>query len=189
MPGADLVDVNVGCPIDHFTRKGMGAALGRQPKRIRRIVEAMKRAVAAVMAGRGVLIKPWLFREAIGGYEDITPDDRLAIYRRYVELAREHWGEDEHGLTRVREFVAWHLGFWCRYAPRRADLTWPGVQTREGAAFARSPLESLLARGDEAAIAWLADRLVARDDVDPAEAPAPSAGPRGPADRDESAEG
>jgi tRNA-dihydrouridine synthase len=78
VPGADLVDVNVGCPIDHFTRKGMGAALGRQPKRIRRIVEAMKRAVAAVMAGRGVLIKPWLFREAIGGYEDITPDDRLA---------------------------------------------------------------------------------------------------------------
>ena len=44
--GADLVDVNFGCPIDHFTRKGMGAALGRQPKRIRRIVEAMKRAVA-----------------------------------------------------------------------------------------------------------------------------------------------
>ena len=254
----------------------MGAALGRQPKRIRRIVEAMKRAVvavpvtakirlgwndadrnyldqaraavdggadavivhgrtrdaryrqsadweaigevaaavpvpvvgngdilfphhiseararsgcAAVMAGRGVLIKPWLFREAMGGYEDITPDDRLAIYRRYVDLAREHWGEDEHGLTRVGEFVAWHLGFWCRYAPRRADLTWPGMQTREGAAFARSPLESLLARGDEAAIAWLADRLVARDAVDPAEAPAPSAAPGGPSDRDESTEG
>ena len=74
-------------------------------------------------------------------------------------------------------------------ARRRADLTRPGVQTREGAAFARSPLESLLARGDEAVIAWLADRLVTRDDVDPAEAPAPLAGPRGPADRDESAEG
>ena len=274
--GADLVDVNFGCPIDHFTRKGMGAALGRQPKRIRRIVEAMKRAVAGVpvtakirlgwndadrnymeqaqaavdggadavivhgrtrdaryrqsadwdaigevaaavpvpvvgngdilfphhidearnrsgcagvMAGRGVLIKPWLFREADGGYEDITPEDRLAIYRRYVDLAREHWGEDEHGLTRVREFVAWHLGFWCRYAPRRADGTWPGMQTREPAAFARSPLEAVLARGDEAAIAWLADRLVARDEVDPAGAPAPSAAPGEPADRDEPPEG
>jgi tRNA-dihydrouridine synthase 3 len=274
--GADLVDANFGCPIDHFTRKGMGAALGRQPKRIRRIVEAMKRAVAAVpvtakirlgwneadrnymeqaqaavdggadavivhgrtrdaryrqsadwaaigevaaaaavpvvgngdilfphhiaearslsgcagvMAGRGVLIKPWLFREAERGYEDIAPEDRLAIYRRYVDLAREHWGEDEHGLTRVREFVAWHLGFWCRYAPRRADGTWPGMQTRESAAFARSPLEALLARGDEAAIAWLADRLVAREGIDPAEAPAPSAGPGDPADRDEPAEG
>ena len=273
---ADLVDVNFGCPIDHFTRKGMGAALGRQPKRIRRIVEAMKRAVTAVpvtakirlgwndtdrnfleqaraavdggadavivhgrtrdaryrqsadweaigevaaavpvpvvgngdilfphdiaeararsgcagvMAGRGALIKPWLFREAGGGYEDIAPEDRLGIYRRYVELAREHWGEDEHGLTRVREFVGWHLGFWCRYAPRRADGTWPGMQTRESAVFARSPLEALLARGDEAAIAWLADRLVARDPVDPAEAPAPSAAPGCPGDRDDAAEG
>jgi len=43
------------------------------------------------MAGRGVLITPWLFREAAEGYEDITPDARLAIYRRYVDLAREHW--------------------------------------------------------------------------------------------------
>jgi tRNA-dihydrouridine synthase 3 len=275
--GADLVDVNVGCPIDHFTRKGMGAALGRQPKRIRRIVEAMKLAVASVpvtakirlgwneadrnfleqaraaadggadaiivhgrtrdaryrqsadwdaigevaaavqvpvvgngdilfphhigeararsgcaglMAGRGALIKPWLFREAVEGYWDITPEERLAIYRRYVELAREHWGEDEHGLSRVREFLAWHLGFWCRYAPRRADGSWPGMQTRESAAFARSPLEALLARGDQSAIAWLADRLAARDALEPAEAPPPSNAPgRPPGDRDETAEG
>jgi tRNA-dihydrouridine synthase 3 len=274
--GADLVDANFGCPIDHFTRKGMGAALGRQPKRIRRIVEAMKRSVAAipvtakirlgwndgdrnyleqaraavdggadavivhgrtrdaryrqsadwnaigevaaavsvpvvgngdvlfphhideararsgcagVMAGRGVLIKPWLFREAAGGYEDITAEHRLALYRRYVELAREHWGEDEHGLTRVREFLAWHLGFWCRYAPRRADGSWPGMQTRESATFVRSPLEALLARGDDAAIAWLADRLAAFDEVDPAAAPPPSSAPGDPVDRDEPAEG
>jgi tRNA-dihydrouridine synthase 3 len=270
------VDVNFGCPIDHFTRKGMGAALGRQPKRIRRIVEAMKRAVAAVpvtakirlgwndgdrnyleqaraaveggadavivhgrtrdaryrqsadwdaigevaaavpvpvvgngdilfpheiaeararsgcvavMAGRGALIKPWLFKEALDGYWDIRADERLAIYRRYVELAREHWGEDEHGLTRVREFLVWHLGFWCRYAPRRADGSWPGMQSRESSAFARSPLEVLLARGDEAALGWVADRLVARDAVDPVEAPVPSAAPGDPADRDEPAEG
>ena len=274
--GADLVDVNFGCPIDHFTRKGMGAALGRQPKRIRRIVEAMKRSVAAipvtakirlgwndgdrnymdqaraaadggadavvvhgrtrdaryrqsadwdaigevaaalpipvvgngdilfphhiaeararsgcagVMAGRGVLIKPWLFMEASDGYWDISPEERLAIYRRYVDLAREHWGEDEHGLTRVREFTTWHIGFWCRYAPRRADGTWPGMQTRESSAFARSPLEALLARGDGAAISWLTERLVARSEVDPAEAPPPSDIPGDPADRDEPAEG
>jgi tRNA-dihydrouridine synthase 3 len=43
--GADLVDLNCGCPIDHFTHKGLGASLGRQPARIRRIVEAMKKAV------------------------------------------------------------------------------------------------------------------------------------------------
>src|ERR1051325_8252806 len=44
--GADFVDVNLGCPIDHFTRMGLGAALGRQPKRIQRIVEAMRAAVS-----------------------------------------------------------------------------------------------------------------------------------------------
>jgi tRNA-dihydrouridine synthase 3 len=43
--GADFVDINLGCPIDHFTRKGMGAALARQPSRVRRIVEAMARSL------------------------------------------------------------------------------------------------------------------------------------------------
>jgi len=260
--GADLVDVNLGCPIDVFTRRGMGAALGRQPKRILRIVEAIKRAVnripvtakirlgwnessrnyleqaqaaadggadavvvhgrtrdaryrqaadwdavgevvravpipvvgngdilyphhiaeararagcAAVMTGRGALIKPWLFREASEGYLDVSADERLAIYRRYVDLARGHWGEDEHGLARAREFLRWHLGFWCRYVPRRSDGTWPGMQTREPMTFARSPLEALFARGDTAAVEWLSDRLLARDDIVPAEAPAPAA--------------
>src|SRR6185295_11642888 len=42
--GAAFVDLNCGCPIDHFTHKGIGAALGRQPQRIRRIVDAMKKA-------------------------------------------------------------------------------------------------------------------------------------------------
>jgi tRNA-dihydrouridine synthase 3 len=157
------------------------------------IAEARARSgCAAVMAGRGALIKPWLFREAVEGYLDPGAEDRLAIYRRYADLAREHWGEDEHGLTRAREFVRWHLGFWCRYVPRRADGTWPGMQTREPMTFARSPLEALLARGDGAAIAWLADRLLARDEIVPAEAPAtaPGAGDSGGEDdRDEPAEG
>src|SRR6476469_5950133 len=43
--GADFIDLNLGCPIDHFTRKGLGAALARQPNRVRRIVEAMCAAV------------------------------------------------------------------------------------------------------------------------------------------------
>jgi tRNA-dihydrouridine synthase B len=46
--GADFVDINLGCPIDHFTRKGMGAALARQPSRVRRIVETMSKAVSRV---------------------------------------------------------------------------------------------------------------------------------------------
>ena len=49
--------------------------------------------------------------------------------------------------------------------------------------------QALLARGDEAAVGWLTDRLVAREEVDPAAAPPPSAAPAEPADRDEPAEG
>ncbi len=176
--GADFVDLNLGCPIDHFTRMGLGAALGRQVTRVRRIVEAMTAVVkvpvtvkirlgwnasslnylelakaivdggaaaltvhgrtrearyrqpadwsaiaevaaavpipvigngdlmfphevherlsttgcAAVMSARGALIKPWLFREVTTEYWDITAEERVAIYRRYVELATQHWG-------------------------------------------------------------------------------------------------
>lgn len=244
--GADFIDLNLGCPIDHFTRMGLGAALGRQPNRVARIVQAMRAAVgvpvtvkirlgwnrdarnyldvaraaadagaaaltvhgrtrearyrhpadwdaiaevasaasvpvigngdllfaheianrlassgcAAVMTARGALIKPWIFREAAEGYRDVTAEERLALYRRYAVLATEHWGDDEHGLTRAREFLRWHLGFWCRYAPRRADGTWPSMQQREGAFETRSPLEALLARGDDAALDYLADELL-----------------------------
>src|SRR4029450_3086071 len=42
---ANLVQVTLGCPIDYFTSKGLGAALGREPNRVRRIVDAMKQAV------------------------------------------------------------------------------------------------------------------------------------------------
>jgi tRNA-dihydrouridine synthase 3 len=255
--GADFVDLNCGCPIDHFTRMGLGAALARQPGRVRRIVEAMRQAVSvpvtvkirlgwkadkknyldqaravvdggaaaltvhgrtrearyrhpadweaigeianavavpvigngdvlfahdiqrafaatgctAVMTARGALIKPWIFREMTTGYWDITADERLAIYRRYVELAREHWRRpdatdlDDYGRTRLREFLRWHVGFWCRYAPQRPDGTWPSMQQREAAFEARSPLEALLARTDDAALDYVTDELLADGDL------------------------
>lgn len=258
--GADFVDINLGCPIDHFTRKGMGAALGRQPSRVRRIVETMARGVsgvpitvkirlgwndemrnhvelaraavdggaqavfvhgrtrdaryrraadwdaigevaaavavpvvgngdllfpheidaaraksgcAGVMVARGALIRPWLFRELTEGHRDLSAEERLAIYRRYAALAVEHWRDDERGRAAAAEFVKWHLNFWCRYAPRHADGTWPSMQERESDAWAVSPLDRLLVRGDEAAHAWLAARLVAREEVDPSLAPEP----------------
>jgi tRNA-dihydrouridine synthase 3 len=258
--GADFVDINLGCPIDHFTRKGMGAALGRQPSRVRRIVEAMAKAVtrvpvtvkirlgwndemrnhvdlaraavdggaqavfvhgrtrdaryrraadwdaigevvqavsvpvvgngdilfphdvvaarersgcAGVMTARGALIKPWLFREIAEGYSDLSAEARLAIYRRYVELALVHWRDDERGRKTVREFTVWHLNFWHRYTPRRADGTWPTMQTRESDEWAATPLERLLARADVGAHEWIADRLIAGEEVDPSAAPEP----------------
>jgi tRNA-dihydrouridine synthase 3 len=260
--GADFVDINCGCPIDHFTRMGLGASMGRQPNRIRRIVEAMKRSVArvpvtvkirlgwndddrnyldqaraaveggadaitvhgrtrnaryrmaadwdavgcvaaavsvpvvgngdllfphevqdfraragcaAVMSARGVLIKPWLFREVSDGYLDLGGDERVAIYRRYVELALEHWGDDAHGRARVREFLRWHVGFWCRYARRRDDGTWPTMQQRETAPGARSPLEALLARSDAPALDYVTDRLLDGEALVPEDVPDPVA--------------
>lgn len=260
--GADFVDLNLGCPIDHFTRKGLGAALARQPNRVRRIVEAMRAAVrvpvtvkirlgwkadkrnyldvaraavdggadaltvhgrtrearyrypadwdaiaevaaavrvpvvgngdllypheisarlaasgcAAVMIARGALIKPWIFTESTRGYWDITAEERLAIYRRYVALGREHWSNpasagdsaaalDDYGRTRLREFVRWHAGFWCRYVPQRADGTWPSMQHREADFVPRSPLESLLARNDDAALDYVTDELLSDGDL------------------------
>ena len=266
--GADFVDLNLGCPIDHFTRKGLGAALARQPNRVRRNVEAMRAVVkvpvtvkirlgwnadkrnyldvaraavdggaeavtvhgrtrearyrypadwdaiaevaaalpvpvigngdllypheiaqrlrasgcAGVMIARGALIKPWIFREAATGYWDITAEERLAIYRRYVALGREHWSNpaaggdadtplDEYGRQRLREFVRWHAGFWCRYVPQRPDGSWPSMQERESGFAPRSPLEALLSRHDEAALDYVTDALI--DDGTLSDPPAP----------------
>ncbi len=285
--GADFVDLNLGCPIDHFTRMGLGAALGRQPNRVRRLVEAMRASVrvpvtvkirlgwndttrnylalahaaidggaaaitvhgrtrearyrhpaewdviaeiaaalsvpvvgngdllyaheirerltatgcAAVMTARGALIKPWIFREASSGHWDISAEERLAVYRRYVTLAREHWGRrgqtgvrpgsdqgqtgvrpgsdqgqtpaglDDHGRQRLREFLRWHVGFWCRYAPQRPDGSWPSMQQRESSWTPRSPLEALLARTDDAALDYVTDQLL--DDGDFTQPPPP----------------
>jgi len=249
--GADFIDVNLGCPIDHFTRKGLGAALGRQPNRVRRIVEAMRSAVkvpvtvkirlgwnaeslnymtlaraavdggaeaifvhgrtrearyrhpanwdaiaeiaaalpvpvigngdllfahevherlsasgcVAVMTARGALTKPWLFREVEQGHWDISAEERLTLYRRYVALALEHWGDDDHGRKRVREFLRWHVGFWCRYAPQRPDGSWPTMQQRESSWEHRSPLEALLARADDAAVDYVTDELLRDGDL------------------------
>jgi hypothetical protein len=94
----------------------------------------------------------------------------VAIYRRYVDLGREHWGRegqlDEYGAERLREFLKWHVGFWVRYAPRRPDGTWPTMQQRESAFVPRSPLASLLARHDDAAIEYITDELMSGGALD-----------------------
>jgi tRNA-dihydrouridine synthase 3 len=44
--GARFVDLNCGCPIHEITRRGLGASLLRKPKKLGRLVEAMKKAVS-----------------------------------------------------------------------------------------------------------------------------------------------
>jgi tRNA-dihydrouridine synthase 3 len=43
--GADFVDLNLGCPIDLFCRRGLGAALMRKPGKVGSLVAAMRGAV------------------------------------------------------------------------------------------------------------------------------------------------
>ncbi len=72
--------------------------------------------VESFLVARGALIKPWVFTELKEGHS-LDPDaaSRWAMMRRYFELACEHFGDDEKGLTRVKRFFLWHLGFWYRY--------------------------------------------------------------------------
>ena len=105
---------------------------------------------------------------------DVSGDDRVAIYRRYVTLAKEHWGADAHGLERVTQFVRWHADFWYRYVRQRPDGSFPSLQGREQDLNARTPLELLLARPDGAAHDYLTECLVHEREIDPAAAPAPA---------------
>lgn len=125
-------------------------------------------AVAGVVAARGALIKPWIFREI----RDDAPwhptvVERWGVMRRWFELATEHFGDDERGLGRVQRFFLWHAGFWCRYRPHTED-DWtaarPGslIQMREGD-VGDDPEERLLASGDEADHATLWRRLLDGD--------------------------
>jgi hypothetical protein len=140
------------------------------------------------------------------GYWDITAEERVDIYRRYVELARAHWGRtlpqaqpdtqaaawevgeapharpadsaeilfDDHARARLREFLRWHVGFWVRYVPRRPDGSWPTMQGRE-TFEARSPLETLLSRTDDAAGDYITDELLDGGDLSSPPAPGVSA--------------
>lgn len=256
--GADVVDLNLGCPIDEFTRRGLGSALLRRPSKVRALVEAMKRGVSRVpvtvkirlgwnddelntldvaraaedggadaltihgrtrnaryrraadwdavgavasrlripvigngdllypedivraravsgcrnvMVARGALIKPWIFSEAAGQAFDESPDARLAVYRRYATLGLAHWGTDERGREKFKPFLVWHLGFWCRFVPRQADGSYVPMQERAAHLAPRTPLEALLARPEPDIHGWIADRLIAGDDIRPEEAP------------------
>ncbi|ABO98995.1 predicted protein, partial [Ostreococcus lucimarinus CCE9901] len=74
--------------------------------------------VAAMMVGRGALIKPWIFKE----YRERkcwnpTVEQRVGVYYTLRNYMREGFGDDELGKRRFDEFFPWHLGFFCRYRP------------------------------------------------------------------------
>jgi tRNA-dihydrouridine synthase 3 len=74
--------------------------------------------VGSFLVARGALIKPWIFQEMAEG-RPLNPDlpARWAALRQYVDFAREHFGDDDHGLRRVERFFLWHWNFWHRHRP------------------------------------------------------------------------
>jgi tRNA-dihydrouridine synthase 3 len=116
--------------------------------------ERMARAgVTSVMLARGALIKPWLFREIRERRTWLpSPEERLGVVWRLLELQREHFGDDERGRSRIRRFLPWHLDFFSRYralpedAFGEASRRHPLLQSRLAAPSPDAPpLELLLA--------------------------------------------
>jgi tRNA-dihydrouridine synthase 3 len=108
--------------------------------------------VRSVMLARGALIKPWLFREIKEGTTWLpTPEERLSVLWRFVELLREHFGADDRGRARTMRFLPWHLDFFCRYVPTpeeqygEAARDHPLLQSRLQPPPPCSALERLLA--------------------------------------------
>ena len=117
---------------------------------------------AAVMIGRWALAKPWIFRE-FAEQQDLEPggEQRLQIVRRYVELCRESFGDDERGRKTTRRFLVFHQDFFRRY---RRGAGVDAVNADDPRNWGEAPadeLESWLCRGDspavEALCRWLVD--------------------------------
>lgn len=124
---------------------------------------------AAAMIGRWALAKPWIFREVAEGRElPRTSEQRVALMRRYVELCRETFGDDEHGRKRTRRFLVFHQDFFSRY--RRGGRP-EGVNSDDPREWGDAPadeLEGWLCRNDLPAAEALCDWLVeGREPVPP----------------------
>ena len=209
--GARFVDLNCGCPIYEATRRGLGSALLRSPRKLARLVagiaegspiplavkirlgvtdstanfekvvpalieagaaavtihgrsgegrykkaadwkaiewaaaaaassggnvpiigngdiltffEAQRRiestpGIAAVMIGRGALIRPWIFAEVKSGGEWLpNAEERVTrIYRRLVLCYKDYLGDDARGEHKSRWFLPSSIDFLNRYRP------------------------------------------------------------------------
>jgi tRNA-dihydrouridine synthase 3 len=133
---------------------------------------------AAVMVGRWALAKPWLFREFLDGRSlDPDPEGRLAVLRRYVELCREHFGDDERGRKRTRRFLVFHQDFFRRFRRGAGEDAVNSDDPREWGEPPAGELETWLCRADLAAAQALCDWLVDGQDCRPPD-PAPEGAPR-----------
>ncbi|KAI8466352.1 MAG: dihydrouridine synthase-domain-containing protein [Monoraphidium minutum] len=135
---------------------------------------AARRGAAALMVGRGALIKPWVFQEYKEGREiSLDARERVGVYRQLVAHMKEHFRDDARGKKSAFYFLPWHFAWFHRYrafpsetyseASRqhpliatRIDLADPLVgETEEGLPL----LERLLRSDHEAAHLAIADAI------------------------------
>ena len=118
---------------------------------------------AGVMAGRWALAKPWIFREMAERRDiELSPEERLAVLRRYVDLCREHFQDDAKGRDRNRRFFVFHQDFFRRYR-RNATADAEAINSDDPRSWGEvpsDPLEAWLCRADLAGVEALARWLV-----------------------------
>ncbi|RAR02814.1 trna-dihydrouridine synthase [Stemphylium lycopersici] len=103
--------------------------------------------VDTVMAGRGALIKPWLFEEIEKGqYLDKSASERLAYIEKFTKYGLQTWGSDEMGIGTTRRFLLEWLSFAHRYVPvGLLEHLPPNIQDRPPRFRGRNDLETLMA--------------------------------------------
>jgi tRNA-dihydrouridine synthase 3 len=125
---------------------------------------------AGVMAGRWALAKPWIFREFEQRRDiELSPEERLAVLRRYVDLCREHFQDDAKGRERNRRFFVFHQDFFRRYR-RGAAGDAEAVNSDDPRSWGETPsdpLEQWLCRADLAGVEALARWLVDGEEAEP----------------------
>lgn len=102
--------------------------------------------VDSVMAGRGALIKPWLFEEIqTGQYLDKSATERLTYIEKFAKYGLETWGSDEHGVGTTRRFLLEWLSFAYRYVPiGLLEYLPPKINDRPPTWRGRNDLETLM---------------------------------------------
>ncbi|KAF5387309.1 hypothetical protein D9757_005771 [Collybiopsis confluens] len=108
--------------------------------------------VDGVMAGRGALIKPWIFTEIKERREwDISSRERLDGIRNLAEYGLTHFGTDTSGVNTTRRYLCEALSFQYRYVPIGLLEVVPGKINERAPRFrGRDELETLLASPNSA---------------------------------------
>ena len=96
----------------------------------------------------------------------------MGVLWRFLGLLREHFARDgdQRGQVRVKQFLAWHLGFFCRYRPLpeaeflQSSREHPLIQTRLDPGEDLDPLEGVLRDARPALHERLAEALLSSAD-------------------------